>query len=241
MYKYKVQVKKVSGRLNESVLPSKNLIVKTKTKKSKSAVLAEASKFFKKKYGLVIESGDVDMYDDYVTDEQFVNTLKNTIRQNLTTAYVSYMEEEFDWGEAARVGLPMGMFIDEHDGNCEVFYSDNYLKINHIGEECVYRFSLDDVEVLSSAIETMKTELKEYVESGKIEIDEDDYENEMEELMEDEYNRLENKLTAFAQGSTELDPDGWSLGYCQSTRPLMSELLENIGKVTEHFMKDISN
>ena len=87
----------------------------------------------------------------------------------------------------------------------------------------------------------MESELKEYVESGKIEIDEDDYENEMEELMEDEYNRLENKLTAFAQGSTELDPDGWSLGYCQSTRPLMSELLENIGKVTEHFMKDISN
>ena len=59
MYKYKVQVKKVSGRLNESVLPSKNLIVKTKTKKSKSAVLAEASKFFKKKYGLVIESAEM--------------------------------------------------------------------------------------------------------------------------------------------------------------------------------------
>ena len=59
MYKYKVQVKKVSGRLNESVLPSKSLVVKSKTKKSKSAVLAEASKFFKKKYGLVIESGDV--------------------------------------------------------------------------------------------------------------------------------------------------------------------------------------
>lgn len=60
MYKYKVQIKKVSGRLNESVLPSKNLVVKSKTKKSKSTVLAEASKFFKKKYGLVIESGDVD-------------------------------------------------------------------------------------------------------------------------------------------------------------------------------------
>lgn len=59
MFKYNVQIKKVSGRLNESVLPSKSLVVKSKTKKSKSAVLAEASKFFKKKYGLVIESGDV--------------------------------------------------------------------------------------------------------------------------------------------------------------------------------------
>jgi hypothetical protein len=35
------------------------LVVKSKTKKSKSAVLTEASKFFKKKYGLVIESADV--------------------------------------------------------------------------------------------------------------------------------------------------------------------------------------
>ena len=59
MFKYKVQVKKVSGRLNESVLPSKNLVVKSKTKKSKNAVLAEASKFFKKKYGLVIESAEI--------------------------------------------------------------------------------------------------------------------------------------------------------------------------------------
>lgn len=61
MYKYRVQVKKVSGRLNESVLPSKNLFVKSKTKKSKSAVLAEASNHFKKKYGLVIESADVQL------------------------------------------------------------------------------------------------------------------------------------------------------------------------------------
>ena len=38
MYKYRVQVKKVSGRLNESVLPSKNLVVKSKTKKSNKQV-----------------------------------------------------------------------------------------------------------------------------------------------------------------------------------------------------------
>ena len=46
MYKYKVQVKKVSGILNESVLPSKNLVVKSKTKKTKSELLSETSKFF---------------------------------------------------------------------------------------------------------------------------------------------------------------------------------------------------
>ena len=75
MYKYKVQVKKVSGRLNESVLPSKNLVIKTKTKKSKSAVLAEASKFFKKKYGLVIESADVESLWEIIDifSEQYEN------------------------------------------------------------------------------------------------------------------------------------------------------------------------
>lgn len=59
MYKYRINIKKVSGSLNESILPSKSLVVKSKTKKTKSAVLAEASKFFEKKYGLVIESADI--------------------------------------------------------------------------------------------------------------------------------------------------------------------------------------
>ena len=56
MYRYKLQVQKVSGKLNESVLPSKNLVVKSKTKKSKSELLSETSKFFKNKYGLTVES-----------------------------------------------------------------------------------------------------------------------------------------------------------------------------------------
>ena len=59
MYKYRINIKKVSGRLNESVLPSKNLIVKSKMEKNNGEVFAEASKFFKKKYGLVIESADI--------------------------------------------------------------------------------------------------------------------------------------------------------------------------------------
>lgn len=59
MYKYNVKIQKVSGSLNESVLPNKNLVVKSKTKKSDKEVFAEASKYYKKKYGLVIESADV--------------------------------------------------------------------------------------------------------------------------------------------------------------------------------------
>jgi hypothetical protein len=59
MYKYNVKVQKVSGSLNESVLPSKSLVVKSKTEKSDKEVFAEASKYYKEKYGLVIESADV--------------------------------------------------------------------------------------------------------------------------------------------------------------------------------------
>ena len=59
MFKYNVKIQKVSGRLNESVLPSKNLVVKSKTKKTDKEVFAKASKFFKNKYGLVIESADI--------------------------------------------------------------------------------------------------------------------------------------------------------------------------------------
>ena len=64
MYKYNVQVKKVSGSLNESVLPNKNLVIKSKTEKSNKEVFTEASEYYKNKYGLVIESADVDT-DEY--------------------------------------------------------------------------------------------------------------------------------------------------------------------------------
>ena len=73
MYKYRINIKKVSGRLNESVLPSKSLVVKSKTKKSDKEIFAEASKYFKKKYGLVIESADIqkDIKQDTIKKEVF--------------------------------------------------------------------------------------------------------------------------------------------------------------------------
>lgn len=69
MYKYNVKIQKVSGSLNESVLPSKSLVVKSKTKKSDKEVFAEASAYFKNKYGLVIESADVQSQDEYFYSE----------------------------------------------------------------------------------------------------------------------------------------------------------------------------
>ena len=59
MYKYSVSIKKVSGRLNESVLPNKNLTVKSKTELNEEAIFNEAAKYLMEKYSLELESADV--------------------------------------------------------------------------------------------------------------------------------------------------------------------------------------
>jgi hypothetical protein len=59
MFEYNVKIKKVSGRLNESVLPKKNLVVKSKSKLAKRNVLKEAAKYLLENYGL--ELGDAEV------------------------------------------------------------------------------------------------------------------------------------------------------------------------------------
>ena len=59
MYKYSVSIKKVSGSLNESVLPNKNLVIKSKSELNNESVFNEASKYLKENYGLELESADV--------------------------------------------------------------------------------------------------------------------------------------------------------------------------------------
>lgn len=59
MFEYNVKIKKVSGRLNESVLPQKNLVVKSKSELSLRNVLKEAAKYLLENYGL--ELGDAEV------------------------------------------------------------------------------------------------------------------------------------------------------------------------------------
>lgn len=59
MYKYSVSIKKVSGRLNESVLPNKNLTVKSKSELNEEAVFNQAAKYLMENYSLELESADV--------------------------------------------------------------------------------------------------------------------------------------------------------------------------------------
>ena len=76
MYTYKIKIKKVSGSLNESVLPSKNLLIKSKKSLSEKDILKEANAYFKKRYGLTVESLDVRDNDEF-------DVLYTTIYKNL--------------------------------------------------------------------------------------------------------------------------------------------------------------
>ena len=69
MYKYSVSIKKVSGRLNESVLPNKNLTVKSKTELNEEAVFNEAAKYLMDNYGLELESAEITSENGSVFDK----------------------------------------------------------------------------------------------------------------------------------------------------------------------------
>jgi hypothetical protein len=69
MFKYSVSIKKVSGRLNESVLPNKNLTVKSKTELNNKSVFNKASKYLMENYGLELESADITSENGSVFDK----------------------------------------------------------------------------------------------------------------------------------------------------------------------------
>ena len=59
MYKYKVNIKKVSGRLNESVLPKKNLVIKSKVKRTEKGLMRDAARYLLKNYGLELKDATI--------------------------------------------------------------------------------------------------------------------------------------------------------------------------------------
>ena len=59
MFRYKIYIKKVNGRLNESVLPKKNLIVESKIKRTKRGLLRNAAKYLLEQYGLELKDARI--------------------------------------------------------------------------------------------------------------------------------------------------------------------------------------
>ena len=85
MYKYNVQIKKISGRLNESVLPNKNLTVKSKTELNEESVFNRAAKYLVENYGLELESADVTPMATAPSDSNFFDQLRQRIESHVTT------------------------------------------------------------------------------------------------------------------------------------------------------------
>jgi hypothetical protein len=59
MYKYSVKIRKVSGRLNESVLPNKSLVIKSKGRISKNKAFMMVENYLKNKYGLTLHEAEI--------------------------------------------------------------------------------------------------------------------------------------------------------------------------------------
>ena len=60
MYKYKISIKKVSGMLKESVLPKKNLVIKSKVQRTTRGILKEAAKYLLENYGLELRDAGIE-------------------------------------------------------------------------------------------------------------------------------------------------------------------------------------
>ena len=145
MYKYKVQVKKVSGRLNESVLPSKSLVVKSKSKKSKSAVLSEASKYFKNKYGLVIESAAVNLVENFGAESEEANKAISFLKEWQNTTLIKYEPatgKQISQPTPCQVAIAYGKFgtveIQTEEENISIPKEECKFSIGNYAGKCVF-------------------------------------------------------------------------------------------------------
>ena len=59
MYKYRIKIKKVSGKLDESVLTGETLIVKCNAELNDKTVFNLCTKYLMENYGLKLESADI--------------------------------------------------------------------------------------------------------------------------------------------------------------------------------------
>ena len=137
------QIQKVSGSLNESAMPTKNLVVKSKTKKTDKEVFAEASKYYKEKYGLVIESANVTTSGHYgpPIPEKFKKTCSNL-------AFSFAHSPEKRWQEGIHDILHGFARLEdwaERDFNCHPGYIEEGLRI------VLHGFSEIDLEKLAKA------------------------------------------------------------------------------------------
>lgn len=104
MFKYSIKIQKVSGILTESVLPSKNLTIKSNTKKTDKQVFAEASKYLNEKYGLELESADIIF-------EGFFSKVKGMFGKKSNQPATQQQQQQ--------IPFPKGRFLDGSSAVCD--------------------------------------------------------------------------------------------------------------------------
>lgn len=141
MYRYKVQIKKVSGMLKESVLPKKSLLIKSKCAKTNGELMTEAADYLRKKYNLELKSAKMilekaprlDSTNDAEVDaartaqsNHHLSRPKVSIKQlrdKLATKFAEEVYSKFrDGRRRLRHSIPYGVVITL-DGDVE-FYGD---------------------------------------------------------------------------------------------------------------------
>ena len=145
MYKYRINIKKVSGRLNESVLPSKNLVVKSKEQKTDEQVFEEASKFYKEKYGLVIESADVKIIESFGGDNDKANKAISYLKQLQSTTLTKYEPatgKQISQPTPCQVAVAYGKFgtveIQTEEENISIPKEECKISIGNYAGKCVF-------------------------------------------------------------------------------------------------------
>lgn len=143
MFKYKIQIKKVSGKLYESAIPQKNIIIKSNTKKSKKELLRETSNYLLENYGLKLKDARIILenaprlngrYEDerrvarnsqtnhYLTRP---NVDLKTIRNKITEELIYYVYQYFNETEDTIYDLiPEGIAISM-DGEVQLYGRSN--------------------------------------------------------------------------------------------------------------------
>lgn len=120
MYKYKVQINKVRGNINESKTPKKNLVIKSKKALTENAVFEKASSYLKKNYNLVLESADVQGNQEGII-RVYVGTWSKYSGGSLKGAWVTL--NNFDTPQEFQQYCHQKLHADEQ-GNGELMFQD---------------------------------------------------------------------------------------------------------------------
>lgn len=144
MYNYKVNVKKVSGRLNESVLPKKNLLIKSKVKRTEKGLMRDAARYLLENYGLELKDATIVLESAprtngrTQTEKQAAQSAQTNhrltrpnipldkIRDKVTSVLVDEVFSEFRIGRRElRHRVPDGICITL-DGDVQIYGGNNH-------------------------------------------------------------------------------------------------------------------